>query len=414
MDRISIIVFTTTYSPHIGGAEIAIREIAKRLPHYDWTLLCARLDRSLPRHEMIENVTVRRLGWGVPLLDKTLLPFTSFFAARRTLKANRVILRPKAERIPDAAPHHDGTGSFACAQDDTKTLILWSVMASYASFGALFLKLLHPKLPFVLTLQEGDSEQHVRRALFKAGPFRRVLFQSIDFVTAISEYLGWFARRLGYYGQIKLVPNGVDLKRFDIENLALKTKAIKTTLGIPTDAPIIISTSRLVEKNGMEDLIRGFARLGRSDAHLFILGEGALEEKLERVAQETDTHERIHFLGTVPHEEIPHYIGAADLFVRPSLSEGQGISFIEAMAMGVPIVGTPVGGIPDFLKDGETGVFCEVNNPQSIAAAIERILNDNELRNHIIENAYRLVEERYEWKKIAPMMEEVFEKISKS
>lgn len=404
MDRASIFVFTTTYFPNIGGAEVAISEVAKRLPHYDWTLFCARLDRSLSKRETIENVAVRRLGWGIPLLDKTLLPFTSFFAVWK-IYANR-----KAQSAKRSGETRDDL-RFALSDSP---VILWSVMASYASFGALFLKLLRPKLPFILTLQEGDSEQHVKSALLKAGPFRRLLFRRVDFVTVISEYLGWFARRLGYYGQIKLVPNGVDLKRFDVENLSLKSKAIKATLGIPADAPIVISSSRLAEKNGLEDLIRGFARLGRSDAHLFILGDGVLQEHLETVAQETDAHERMHFLGTIPHAEVPDYIGIADVFVRPSLSEGQGVSFLEAMAIGVPIVGTSVGGIPDFLKDGETGLFCEVQNPASIASAIERLLNDHELRNRIIENAYRLVKERYEWEKIAPMMEGIFEKISKS
>jgi glycosyltransferase involved in cell wall biosynthesis len=283
-------------------------------------------------------------------------------------------------------------------------------MASYASFGALFLKLVCPRLPFILTLQEGDSEEHVRRALFKAGPFRRLLFHKADFLTAISEYLGSLARRLGYYGRIALVPNGVDLKRFDVENLSLKNRAIKAMIGIPPEAPIIISTSRLVEKNGLEDLIYGFARLERGDAHLFILGEGALQDKLESAAQETDAHERMHFLGAIPHTEVPDYIGIADVFVRPSLSEGQGVSFLEAMAMGVPIIGTPVGGIPDFLRDGETGLFCRVNDPESIARAIRRVLDDGELRNRLIENAYRLVKERYTWRRIAPMMEEVFSK----
>lgn len=384
----TILTFTTTYFPNIGGAEVAIGEIAKRLPHYSWVLFCARLDRALPKREIIDNVEVIRLGWGVPLLDKTFLPLTSFFAARKILKK---------KKIPDTS----------C---QIPTTILWAVMASYGAFGALFLKLLHPKLSFILTLQEGDSERHVNRALLKAGPFRWLLFKKVDFLTVISVYLGWLARRLGYYGQIKLVPNGVDLERFDVENLSLKSKAIKATLGIASDAPIIISVSRLVGKNGMEDLIRGFAQLARSDAHLFILGEGALQERLESVARETDAHERMHFLGTVPHAEVPNYIGIADVFVRPSLSEGQGVSFIEAMAMGVPIVATPMGGIPDFLKDGETGLFCQPHDPTSVATAIERLLEDQELRARVIENAYRLVKERYSWEKIVQEMDAIFMK----
>jgi hypothetical protein len=86
-----ILVFTTTYFPNIGGAEVAIREIAKRLPHYDWALFCARLDRSFPKHEVIDNITVRRLGWGFTYLDKILLPFASFFAAWRLLRERHLL-----------------------------------------------------------------------------------------------------------------------------------------------------------------------------------------------------------------------------------------------------------------------------------------------------------------------------------
>ncbi|MEK7176313.1 MAG: glycosyltransferase family 4 protein, partial [Patescibacteria group bacterium] len=110
---------------------------------------------------------------------------------------------------------------------------------------------------------------------------------------------------------------------------------------------------------------------------------------------------KVVFVGFVPPEKLPEYLWASDIFVRPSLSEGLGNSFIEAMAAGLPIIGTPVGGIPDFLKDGETGLFCEPNNPQNIAEKVKLLLVDNSLRQKIIANGQKLVAEKYDWDLIA-------------
>lgn len=402
--RPSIFVFTTAYFPLIGGAEVAIHEIAKRLKQYDWALFCARLDRSLPKRETIDNMRVFRLGWGLGRLDKIFLPFTSFFAARRLL------IKPQFSNHESRIMNQGSANRNSRFVIRNSNVILWAVMASYGAFGALFLKLLSPRLPFILTLQEGDSERHVRRGLVKAGPFRWILFARIDFLTAISSYLGSLARRLGYYGLIKIIPNGVDRAKFNDENLPLKDKAIKKSLGIPAGERVIVTVSRLVEKNGLRYLIAALGSIKR--CRLFIIGEGPLENALKQQVK-TLGIAGVHFFGALPNEEVPHYLGIADVFVRPSLSEGLGISFLEAMAMGVPIVGTPVGGIPDFLTDGETGLFCEPRNPESIAAAVEKILSDDALRTRLIENAYRLVRERYDWDKIAGGMEKVFSKYQK-
>ena len=106
---------------------------------------------------------------------------------------------------------------------------------------------------------------------------------------------------------------------------------------------------------------------------------------------------------------LPRVLKAADVFARPSRSEGLGISFLEAMAAGLPVVATPVGGIPDFLTDGETGLFCEVQNPKSIAEKVQMLLSDNSLRERITQNASTMIRERYEWKEIAKKMKKVFE-----
>jgi glycosyltransferase involved in cell wall biosynthesis len=136
-----------------------------------------------------------------------------------------------------------------------------------------------------------------------------------------------------------------------------------------------------------------------------------LERKLKLQAKDLKLADRVLFLGNMLNSDVPKYLAISDVFVRPSLSEGLGNVFLEAMAAGLPVIGTKVGGILDFLKDSEMGLFCEVKNPQSIAEKIELILNDNNLRQKLIDNGRRLVEEKYNWPKIAQQMKIIFEKL---
>lgn len=120
--------------------------------------------------------------------------------------------------------------------------------------------------------------------------------------------------------------------------------------------------------------------------------------------------ERVHFSGTVEHREVPDCVQAADVFVRAARSEGLGNSFLEAMAAGVVTVGTSVGGITDFLADGQTGFLTEPDNPTHLARSIERALAlpPNE-RHLLIDRARTLVQRDYNWDTIASAMIEVFD-----
>jgi glycosyltransferase involved in cell wall biosynthesis len=148
-----------------------------------------------------------------------------------------------------------------------------------------------------------------------------------------------------------------------------------------------------------------------------VVGTGPLEAKLKALAEKLSISRRVQFLGHVPNEEIPHYLHVSDIFIRPSLSEGFGISFIEAMAAGLPVITTPVGGIVDFLYDPDetpgkpsTGLFVKPEDHVSIREQVVRLINDNELRQMLIQNGKDLVRTRYDWDLIArDMKEKIFD-----
>jgi glycosyltransferase involved in cell wall biosynthesis len=116
-------------------------------------------------------------------------------------------------------------------------------------------------------------------------------------------------------------------------------------------------------------------------------------------------------MGYLPHEEVVKELRQADVFVRASRSEGLGNSFLEAMALGLPVVGTPVGGIPDFLIHGETGWLCKVNNPESIAEQVQTILNPVNLPDvqAVTIQAKKLIEKKYTWDTIAQQFKKLLE-----
>ena len=168
-------------------------------------------------------------------------------------------------------------------------------------------------------------------------------------------------------------------------------------------------------KNGLDLLIRAMVEINKKNRtriyKLILIGEGSEEKKLKTLTASLGLENNIIFVGSVGHLTLPSYLNISDVFVRPSRSEGLGSAFIEAMAAKVPIIGTKVGGIPDFLKDRETGLFCLLT-PEDIASKIHVILENHELNQVIIDNAYRLAKTRYNWNEIAEQIRRLYNKIA--
>lgn len=378
-----ILIFSLTYIPFVGGAEVAVKEITDRIADgYEWDLITVRPSRNHPKFEKIGNVNVYRIGFAnnqvdnlskigfIFRLNKILYPILAF------MKAIRLNRERKYEGI-------------------------WSIMAAYAGLAGLFFKTFNRKVKSILTLQEGDTSEHVKR---KAGLFSFLLkkiFKQADYIQAISKYLISFAKDFDCDKDIVVIPNGVDLSKFTGDILI---KDNKTNFKI-------ITTSRLVEKNGLRDLILSLRYLDDTYT-LDILGTGPLSSELLNLVRENKLGERVNFVGTLSQSDMISYLRQSDVFVRPSLSEGLGNSFLEAMAIGLPIIGTAVGGIVDFLVDSETGLFCKVHNPEDIAEKIKIIKNDDNLRKKLIENGQKLVKEKYSWELIVRQFQsEIFDKI---
>jgi len=269
--------------------------------------------------------------------------------------------------------------------------VIHAFQASYAGGAGVLLKLFHPNIPFIVSLQEGKD---LARQNFFVKFFRDLILKKADVITAISNYLLNYAKEINPKAKIYLLPNGVDIHKFQMTNDKFQRQP-KT----------IATVSRLVPKNGIDTLIRAMAFL--PGYTLSIAGTGADEQKLKTLAKNLKVTNRVSFLGNMSQDALPGILGRSSVFVRPSRSEGLGISFLEAMAAGIPVVGTPVGGILDFLKDRETGLFCEVENPESIAKAVLELEQSPKLREDLIIRALALIKACYDWNILAKKYYEI-------
>ncbi|MBK8047654.1 MAG: glycosyltransferase family 4 protein [Anaerolineales bacterium] len=166
-----------------------------------------------------------------------------------------------------------------------------------------------------------------------------------------------------------LIPNGVDLNRFQPLEGERK-QALRSRLGLPAGA-LAIYTGRLSTEKRVETLVRVWPQIlkVRQDAQLVIVGDGPEEEKLKQLAGPG-----IHFIGST--REVSAYLQAADLLVLPSASEGFSLSVLEGMACGLPVVATRVGGVPDLVVDGATGLLTPVDDQAALIAGISALLTD--------------------------------------
>ncbi|MEK7505360.1 MAG: glycosyltransferase family 4 protein, partial [Patescibacteria group bacterium] len=250
--------------------------------------------------------------------------------------------------------------------------------------------------------------------LFKRG------FTKASIVQVISTFLGRWARRRNFTGPLEVIPNGVDTGKFAKNYPQADIDEIKTKLGKRMGDVFLITTSRLVHKNAVDDVIKAMSLIPRN-VRFIVGGIGPDEEKLKKLALDTKVSDRVEFLGQLSHQDMPLYLKASDIFIRPSRSEGMGNSFVEAMAAGLPVIATQEGGIADFLFDRKrnpdkptTGWAVSKDSPGEIAEGVKDIMDNPERTHAVAATAWALVMEKYGWDLIAnDMKEKVFDRLFK-
>jgi glycosyltransferase involved in cell wall biosynthesis len=209
---------------------------------------------------------------------------------------------------------------------------------------------------------------------------------------------------------IHVVPFGVNTKVFQPKEEVR-----------PNEAPqkLVIGIIKTLEKNyGIDTLIKAFKKLVTElhdlDLELQIAGEGSEEENLKKLVRDFQLEEQVKFLGYINHSEVQQAFQKMDMAVIASLTESFGVSAVEAAACGLPVVATNVGGLPEVVIDGVTGLLCEADNVNDLAEKMSQLVQDRSLRLKMGKAGRQLVLDHYDWDKNVDLMIDHYQRILSS
>lgn len=189
--------------------------------------------------------------------------------------------------------------------------------------------------------------------------------------------------------KIVVIPNGVDCERFRPPTPEEKA-ALRSWLGLPAGATVTVSVANLLPVKGHTYLLKAIASLPseiKEKLALLLVGYGPLQESLKKEAALLSLHSVVRFLGRQESENVAKILRAADIFVLASLWEGLPNAVLEAMATGLPVVATATGGVPELIRHEKEGLLVPPKDPDALAAAIRRLVEDAGLRQTLGGNA---------------------------
>lgn len=219
-------------------------------------------------------------------------------------------------------------------------------------------------------------------------PVERFLSRYCDYIVTINKE-DYCRAKTFHCDNVRYIPSvGVDINR--IRDLKIDKIAKKKEIGVPPDKILIISAGELIERKNHEVIIRALAKINNPNIYYAIAGKGPLKEYLTDLAKDLGISDRVLLLGF--RTDIFELYHAADISAFPSKIEGLGLAGVEAMAAGVPLVSSNVHGILDYVIDGKTGCACKPNDVDGFAKAIDKLANDEALRNEMKDNCLKAVE----------------------
>ncbi len=347
-----IVILSAFLSPFRSGAEACAEEMPQLLTgDFAFTIITARMKKSLPVHDHLGSIDVHRIGFGTSF-DKWLYPFIAPFAAR--------------QYKPD---------------------IIHAVLESFAGLALVFCARTEPKAKRILTCQSTNTS-------FLLG----LMHRTADRVTAISTVLVKRAQTLGRT-DVVLIPNGIRLA-----DLRAACKEIKKS------AERLLFVGRLEPMKGVAVLLDAFAITvpRHPEMRLHVVGDGSLRSSLEARHPHLVQSGHIVFRGYLPPLSVYREYAEADLFCALSRSEALGNVFLEAQASGCAVVATNVGGIPEIVKEGETGLLVAPNDSESAAAAMDLLMSNPSLKETLQKNGIQHAQ-AYDWKTIAEQYKSVYQ-----
>jgi len=380
---VRILMYDYEYPPLGGGGGISHHAIAAELAVRHQVTVVTSGFAGLPRQEVVDSVEVCR----VPVLGRTKRAVASLPSMLSYPPSTWLHGRFLKDRSFDIVNSH-----FAVPTGPGSLVAAWRMGIRH-----------------VQTIHGGDIYDPSKKlSPHRHAPTRWVVRQVLrrsDAVVAQSQDTRTNARR--FYGEdlrIEIIPLSVKVP----ERLP---SATRSDLGLPTDAFLGITVGRLLTRKRVDRLLRCLAEPPCSSVHLVIVGEGPERPDLERLTGELGLEDRVRFAGRVKEETKWQMLRAADVYLSLTAHEGYGLAFLEAMAMGLPVVAPDCGGHMDFLQDGRTGFIVPSDDLGLMVEAVARFARDPDLARVMgAENAGRF-RRNHRIETIAARYEELFERV---
>ncbi|MEM2459536.1 MAG: glycosyltransferase family 4 protein, partial [Candidatus Bathyarchaeia archaeon] len=258
------------------------------------------------------------------------------------------------------------------------------------------------------------NEKIVRLFTWFLKQFEYDLLKRSDRIIAVSEYTkGEILRNYDLPAwKIKVIFNGVDLEKFKPANDKV---AIKRRLGFKEDELLILYVGRLYSRKGLPTLISSIPYVVRKirNVRFLISGKGLRDEeqRLKGYVKKFKVESNVCFLGYYPDEMLPRLYQAADIFVFPSIYENMPFAVLEALASGLPVITTKVGGIPEIIDDGENGFLIEPFNARKLAERLLYLVENPTVAYEMGAAGRKTVEERFNWNKIIKQITAVYREV---
>ena len=281
------------------------------------------------------------------------------------------------------------------------------VIHAHAITAAGFLGLLLKNkfgLPLVCSMRGSDINTYPHYGKLSMHLTKKVIAEA-DRLVSVSAALKDSASALAKAkNDVPVVYNGCDLNMF--VNRAGDRRAIREKFGISESDKVLIFVGSITEGKGIFELTDAFTRLNfeKPGLRMFIIGAGPQMSALNDMVVSRRLHNRIHLTGRLDHNEIPGFLSASDVLVLPSHAEGLPNVVLEAMACGLPVVATRVGGLPEAVEEGRSGFLINKHDVKSLAEAIGYLIADEHLLREMGLRGRKIVGTKFSWKQNAEKM----------
>lgn len=375
----TIAIFASAFHPHVGGVEELCRQLSLELMRsgHEAIILTNRWPRSLPTFEEVDGIPVYRLPMRVP--DGSVKAQVSYRLTHRQIVRQmlRILRRHRVDVLHVQCVSSNG---------------LYAMLAKQA-LG----------IPLVVTAQGEltmDASRIYQRSEFMRRTLRQIL-DAADAVTACSaatlqELEDWYGTPFGHRGSV--IYNGIRQTDFEEDQPLLEER------------PFILGIGRMVPQKGFDLLLEAYGRSGVLDVNLVLAGEGQELAVLKAQAAKSGLNGRVVFPGKTDRRTTTALFRNCEFFVLPSRHEPFGIVNLEAMAAGKAVLATRVGGVPEVVLDGETGILVPPEDVDALAEGIRRLAGDAALRERL-GSAGRERAKLFCWEAVTERYLEVYRKV---